>query len=209
MNLVVRRLISCAAAIAAVIATTNSAGAAPTVWTGTTVSFSKPAFAMPSIIHDFLTDNVRLARGNSQGLYNIAKENLFSGAVPSLSPFDTAWATNLNNPAAAISASNWASLSFTNWTAAYAGAVGANFDRDAVVHLISDDVYLNLRFTSWAGGNGGGAYSYVRTTPVPEPATVVLALTIVVALAARRCSRGAQRSDGAIIARSLLLGTPP
>jgi hypothetical protein len=38
--------------------------------------------------------------------------------------------------------------------------VGVN----AVMHLITDDIYLNVTFTSWGGSAGGFAYS--RSTPV-------------------------------------------
>jgi hypothetical protein len=177
-------LCAVAAAVAS-CAVSSRANAAPTIWAGPPLSFSKPAFASPALVHDYLTDQVRLARGNSQGLYNIAAENLFSGT--SVSPVRTEWATDLINPGQTIDATNWAALSFTNWTAAYGGAVGTNFDRDAVVHLITDDVYLNLRFTAWAGGNTGGAYAYTRSTPVPEPAATMLAIgSLGVALCRRR-----------------------
>jgi hypothetical protein len=176
--------------LCAVLAAVASAGgssiaeAAPTIWTGPPLSFSKPAFADPTLVHDLLTDQVRLARGNSQGLYNIAAEPSFSNA----SPIGTEWATELNNLGRSIEATNWAALSFTNWTAAYGNSVGTNFDRDAVVHLIADDVYLNLRFTAWGGGNSGGTFAYTRSTPVPEPATLILA-----AFAALRSSRRRRR----------------
>ena len=49
--------------------------------------------------------------------------------------------------------------------------------RDAVVHLITEDIYLDLKFTSWNGGHTspGGGFSYVRSTaPVPEPGSFAL-----------------------------------
>ena len=42
--------------------------------------------------------------------------------------------------------------------------VGVN----AVVHLIAEDIYLDLRVTSWT--SRGGGFSYIRSTPpVPPP----------------------------------------
>ena len=36
----------------------------------------------------------------------------------------------------------------------------------SVVHLISDDIYIDIQFDTWASGMaGGGAFSYERTTP--------------------------------------------
>ena len=51
--------------------------------------------------------------------------------------------------------------------------VGVN----AVLHLISEDIYLDLRFTSWSAAGGGG-FAYLRSTPsvVPEPAAGLLLL---------------------------------
>jgi len=40
----------------------------------------------------------------------------------------------------------------------------------AVLHLVSENIYLSITFTSWGGV--GGSYSYDRSTPsvsVPEP----------------------------------------
>ena len=36
---------------------------------------------------------------------------------------------------------------------------------DAVVHLISDDIYLNIRFLEWGVGFSGGAVAWERSTP--------------------------------------------
>ena len=43
---------------------------------------------------------------------------------------------------------------------------------DAVVHLITEDIYIDIRFLSWTtgngqGGTGGGGFSYMRSTPAP------------------------------------------
>ena len=41
-----------------------------------------------------------------------------------------------------------------------------------ILHLISDDIYLDIQFTGWGVGfGGGGAFSYQRA---PEPATVTM-----------------------------------
>jgi hypothetical protein len=37
-----------------------------------------------------------------------------------------------------------------------------------VVHLISDNIYLDLTFTAWGQqGGGGGLVSYTRSSPAP------------------------------------------
>jgi hypothetical protein len=35
---------------------------------------------------------------------------------------------------------------------------------DMVVHLITDDIYLDIKFTSWTGGGNGGGFTYERST---------------------------------------------
>lgn len=164
------------------------AAAEPTVWTGPAISFSKPSGAdhtLP-VNQDHLTANVALTRGNTQGMINILAESGYSIA----SPTDTLWATALNNPGESIAAINWAALDFTSWSAAYANSVGANIlNYIAVVHLVTDDVYLDLQFTSYQGGGSGGAFAYRRSTPVPEPTTLSLALFSLAVLARRRRRR--------------------
>jgi uncharacterized protein (TIGR03382 family) len=92
------------------------------------------------------------------------------------SPADTEWATSITTDEV-IAATNWETLeatnSFTNWIDAFGGPVsqGAGIENTpAVVHLITDDIYLDLMFTDWGGGQWGG-YTYVRaespTTMIP------------------------------------------
>ena len=72
----------------------------------------------------------------------------------------------LANSDQTIAAPNWQNLTFTDWEAAYGNIVGRTIlsptYRDAVVHLISDDIYLDLRFTDW-GQLGAGGFSYIRS----------------------------------------------
>lgn len=150
------------------------AAAAPAVWDGPTISFSKPGGADHTLPahQDHLTSSVALTRGNSQGMFNILQESGYTGA----SPADTEWATAINNPGDEISATNYAALDFTTWVAAYGNSTGNNIlNYDAVVHLVTDDVYLDLRFTSFQGGGGGGGFAYERSTAVPEPASLLIA----------------------------------
>ncbi|MGD9633166.1 MAG: hypothetical protein AB7G28_02035 [Pirellulales bacterium] len=193
MNRPVQRLvfslIPCAIAIPTIVL---EAAAAPIVWTGSAFSFSKSSGANPTLPanQDQLTANVSLTRGNTQGMFNILKESNFTLS----SPADTQWATALNNPGDTISAANWAALDFTTWSAAYLNNVSANIlNHGAVVHLVTDDIYLDLRFTSFQGGGSGGAFSYERSTPVPEPAALTIYLT---AGAIRLRQRTRQTSTG-------------
>ena len=148
----------------------RSAALGQTIWSGYTKSFSKDSFTDDTLPanQDILTPNVTLTRGSSGGLINIASESSFSSGS---SPAGTEWATEINNTGLSVDAMHHADLSFTNWFAAYdlTGTHGTSLPgTKAVVHLISDNIYLDLQFTSWTAGNGGG-YSYLRAEP-PAPA---------------------------------------
>lgn len=130
------------------------AAEAATIWTGPTLSFVNHSASDV----DQITPNVGLTRASTLGIYNAALESSFTH---NLSPADTEWANG--------TIANYASLSYTDWnTWAHGvnpgppGTVGVN----AVVHLISEDIYLDITFTYWPDGHGGNTgFSYNRSTP--------------------------------------------
>jgi hypothetical protein len=146
----------------------GSAGAVPVIWTGPNTTFSKTGSDSPTLpsSQDRLTDNVWLTRGGSRGLFNIApgKETAY---VQFTSPADTKWATGYmpENAGKTIAATNWEELTFIDWAPSFGGS--ANLQNNiknynAVVHLETDDIYLNLEFIDWLSG---GDYTYERSTP--------------------------------------------
>ncbi len=129
------------------------------IWNGPDYVFTQPA-GVGASVQDYLTPGVALTRDTSQGLFNAATEVAYTHTF---SPQDTEWAYGL--------LANYSSLSYTDWED-WNGKHPPNMvGQPAVVHLISENIFLSLTFTSW-GGNGGG-FSYVRSTPnpVPEPST--------------------------------------
>jgi hypothetical protein len=143
--------------------------ASPIIWNGPLTTFTKSNFGNPSLPanQDRLTSDIWLTRSSSQGLYNANAEGGFSHFF---SPAGTEWANG--------SLANYASLTYKDWNTWAKGinagppsTVGIN----AVLHLIPDDIYLSVRFTSWTAGGSGGGFSYLRSTPVvPEPSTALL-----------------------------------
>ena len=132
-------------------------GRAETLWTGPTTSFVNNGGSDPTqaVNQDRLTADVWITRGGTLGIYNAATE---TGFTHSSSPQNTEWSDG--------ELANYASLTYVDWDTwaklqhnGPPNTVGV----DAVVHLISDDIYLSVTFTSW-GGSGGG-FSYVRSTP--------------------------------------------
>ena len=169
--------------ISAFVAAASAAQAA-TIWNGPLISFAKPAGANPSLAasQDRMTPDIWLTRGSSQGLFNANDESGFSHFS---SPAGTEWANG--------SLANYASLSFTDWNH-WAKGVNAGppstVGVDAVLHLIPDDIYLSIKFTSWSSGASGGGFSYLRSTAVvPEPSTALLGLTGFALLTMRRVCR--------------------
>ncbi|HXI69372.1 MAG TPA: PEP-CTERM sorting domain-containing protein [Verrucomicrobiae bacterium] len=133
------------------------------IWNGPVISFDHPADVGTSV-QDQLTPGVWLTRDLTQGLINAFTETAYTHVF---SPQDTEWAFG--------SLADYASLGYANWETWNGGKPAFNIvGQPAVVHLISENIYLSLTFTSWGGL--GGAFSYDRSTPsaVPEPSVWAL-----------------------------------
>ena len=128
------------------------------IWDGPTTTFTKADFANWELAEnqDRITSNVWITRQDTQGIFNRSQETFYSSS----SPKDTEWAVGTT--------SNLGSLTFYSWSGVPVSPparVGLNM----VVHLISDGIYIDIKFTSWTqgsppGGNNGGGFSYQRST---------------------------------------------
>ena len=149
-------------ALASLAATTLLAGSASAteIWTGRTFGFSKAPFANINLAanQDRITPAVWLTRANTMGLFNIKQEAAY---VHNVSPLDTEWATG--------NAVDYASLTFQPWELWNEANPPAYLNVDAVMHLISEDIYVDIRFTAWGGGTSGGSFSYLRALPPVVP----------------------------------------
>jgi hypothetical protein len=156
----------------------STSAVAQQVWSGYTLTFTKGAGTSDTLPQnqDAIFPDVTLTRGSRGGLINIALESSYSSGS---SPSGTEWATGLMaaNSGQTIDAANWQQLTFTDWIDAFGGAHtgGSSIaNTPAVVYLPSENVYLDLEFTSWTSGDSGG-YSYERAVaPVPEPSSALL-----------------------------------
>src|SRR5690349_21529135 len=146
-----------------VVAFGSLRGYATTIWTGPTTNFVN----FSSSDQDQLTTNVWITRGAFQGIWNTAKEGGFTAFF---SPADTEWADG--------ALTDYASLSYTNWNAwakYQHGGPPSTVGISAVVHLITDDIYLSITFTDWGVRMGG--FSYTRSTPPGANQAPTVALT--------------------------------
>ena len=126
-----------------------------TIWNGPITTFTKPNNAdwNLQVNQDRITPNVWITRKNTQGIFNINQELGYS----STSPKDTEWAFGTT--------SNFGALTFADWVVTVANNPPAMVGQDMVIHLITDDIYIDIKFTSWSQGpSAGGGFSYQRST---------------------------------------------
>ncbi|WP_339837883.1 thrombospondin type 3 repeat-containing protein [uncultured Maribacter sp.] len=111
---------------------------------------------------DFLTDNVILTRDDNKSLFNIAKEASYD-EMNHQSPLDTEWAHGTTADLGTLNFSPWAyDMSFIEW------CPPCFENREFVLHLISDDIYIDVKILSWEEEFRGGGFSYERSTPSPD-----------------------------------------
>jgi glucose/arabinose dehydrogenase len=140
-----------------------------TVWTGPMTAFTDVAGSDPTqpANQDRLTPGVWITRGTELGIYNTAVESSFTHFS---SPLDTEWANGTT--------ANFSTLSYTDWNTwakNINGGPPSTVGVQAVVHLINEDIYLDVMFTAW-GGTGGG-FSWQRSTPAASNAPPTVAIT--------------------------------
>ena len=137
-------------------------------WNGALASFAVPAGAdwQQASNQDRLTPSVWLTRANTRGLFNVASENSYASFF---SPSNTVWAFG--------ALADFATLTYASWEAWNGHNPPSMVGQDAVLHLVSDDIYLSINFTSWGVRTGG--FAYLRSTPVgiPEPTVAALVLS--------------------------------
>jgi len=126
------------------------------VWNGPMITYNQPSpDPTQASNQDRITPDVWLTRAASKGLFNAFSET----NATALSPTNTEWAFGTLD--------NYASLHYTNWLAWLNGQSPTTLvGQPAVVHLISDDIYLSIQFTLW-GSMGSGGFAYQRSTPAP------------------------------------------
>ena len=127
-------------------------------WTGEKIIFTKADSAdwTLTVNQDVITDSIILTRANNRGLFNVASEVEFDNNDYT-SPAGTEWAFGrIEDGVDNLVFKSWIEVHYYNPT----NLLGA----DMVLHLIYDDVYIDIKFLSWTGGSQGGGFSYQRST---------------------------------------------
>ncbi len=162
---------------------TPSPTAAPTsqpqIWSGLACSFSKEDYAdwtLPAN-QDQISTNVHLTRKNSKGIFNILLESGYQGWETS--PLDTEWAFSGLNGCITFNqgegTAQYPALTFAPFAYALDYNVGDYIEgTPGVLHLISENIYVDIVCTSWTSGSQGGGFAWDRAcaqSPVPTPST--------------------------------------
>ncbi len=128
---------------------------AQTIWTGPIMTFTRENFVDWELEEnqDRMTDIVWITRADFKGIYNIYSENFYADYF---SPEDTEWSYGTT--------ADIGSLTLSNWQDTVGSFPPSMVGQDMVIHLITDDIYIDLKFTYWATGGEGGGFSYERST---------------------------------------------
>ena len=136
---------------------------AQTIWTGPMTTFTKSNDADWTLEanQDRITDNVWITRANNQSIFNISDNtDTSSGSCSGSSPHDTEWAFG-------TIADGINTLTFDTFLGDSFADCGppSVVNQNAVLHLITDDIYIDIKFVFWTSGGNGGGFSYMRSTP--------------------------------------------
>ncbi|WP_185154064.1 putative metal-binding motif-containing protein [Fulvivirga sp. M361] len=106
---------------------------------------------------DRITENTWITRQDRRSIFNIADSDVTSTDCSDEHPVNTEWAFGTTK--------NIASLEFGTF-------LGENFadcsppsiiGREAVLHIIDEDIYIDIKFLSWTRNAQGGGFSYIRS----------------------------------------------
>tara|TARA_B100001094_G_scaffold296096_1_gene318029 strand:- start:110 stop:631 length:522 start_codon:yes stop_codon:yes gene_type:complete len=127
----------------------------PNIWAGPTLTFIKENGAdhTDPAHQDAITDNVVLTRGIQGSLMNVIVED----TAKEQSPAGTEWAVGRTE--------DLQTLEFKPLKAAAKNEMKSVPGMDFVLHLIEEDIYIDVTFLSWnSGGESGGGVGYKRST---------------------------------------------
>jgi hypothetical protein len=126
--------------------------AGPVIWNNGSYTFVKTSPGQA----DEITSNTHITRGNSGFIYNSVFQGGPSGSGNGCLPLaNIEWAVGDIN--------DWASLDFVSNVPIPSCSPPNIVNLQLVMHLIQENIYLQVTFNYWQAG-GGGNFTYTRTT---------------------------------------------
>lgn len=149
----------------------NTAVNATTIWNDNFITFTKANYADWTLEanQDRIVSDVWLTRGDYSSLFNIAVESWYPGIGWNGEPSGTEWAFGTTE--------NYDTLIYEDFIHAADTQPQSYIYTPAVLHLINEDIYIDIMFTEFSGGGPGGGFSYTRASApseMPEPTTLLL-----------------------------------
>lgn len=126
---------------------------AQTIWNSSPITFKKENYANfnKAENQDRITDKVWITRQNSLPIYNYLVDELY------LSPKGTLWAFGKISDGVE-------NLKFDFWVNMINASPPGMLDKDMVMYLVEENIYINIKFTDWTTDGQGGGFSYTRST---------------------------------------------
>lgn len=127
---------------------------------GNEVQFVKSGYDDPTLVNDPIDTDLTIARGNNQGIYNIALENSWDDLGDLFnSPEGTLWNSD-----------GWSNLrsvpqrSFYTFYESIGRVLEPEFviGKEFIMYDTFNDKYYTVKFTEWTGNSDGGGFTYTR-----------------------------------------------
>lgn len=124
------------------------------IWQGAPITFTKTDLAdwTKAANQDRITDSVWITRQDDKSIFNIKKNSSYGNG----SPKGTQWSFGTT--------ADIATLTFTDWITAVNNKPNSAVNKDMVLFLQHEGIYIDIKFTSFSGGGPGGGFEYIRST---------------------------------------------
>ena len=124
------------------------------IWSGSPFTFTKESNAdyNDPANQDAITDLVVLTRASRGSLFNVVLED----SADSASPAGVEWSKGTTDEID--------SLVFDTLKGAAGNEMSTLPGSSYVMHLLEEDIYIDVSFISWTSGGSGGGFSYERST---------------------------------------------
>lgn len=160
------RLAATIAGLSGLFAAASGAGASAYYQSSAgTITFIKPNFADPDnpANWDMISPSVAIFRGDDQGIYNPLVEPGYQG----FSPVGTLW--YFNATVQDVIDGELTLENFQEWVFAHGNNPPSTVGDNAVLYLVDEDAFVDIRFTQWTQSGNGGGFRYIRAIVPPPP----------------------------------------